>query len=215
MSDISDNRFYREPPAPMKTRIERLKAAIEGECDGLAITDEAAEAALKYVDCLGRDEAPDWPQPTPTDNRPELRFPYTNWRGEFSVRRVLPIRVWFGSTDWHPEPQWLLRALDLDKGGERDFAFSQINKPEPVTEEDGAIGWCEGCSKAIREGERHHTGAEVLLCEACAPSYSDMHSSPELFRNSDDEPMTLAQANVIVAKHLAAGGNLEDKVVSA
>jgi hypothetical protein len=121
---------------------------------------------------------------------PALTFPYTNWRGEFSVRRVLPIRVWFGSTDWHPEPQWLLRALDLDKGGERDFAFSQINKPEPVTEEDGAIGWCEGCSKAIREGERHHTGAEVLLCEACAPSYSDMLSSPELFRNSEDEPMT-------------------------
>ena len=31
-------------------RIERLKAAIEGECDGLAITDAHARAILTYVD---------------------------------------------------------------------------------------------------------------------------------------------------------------------
>jgi hypothetical protein len=32
------------------TRIERLKAAIEGECEGLAITDGHARAILEYVD---------------------------------------------------------------------------------------------------------------------------------------------------------------------
>lgn len=35
--------------------VERLKAAIEGECDGLAITDEQAESILAYV---GRKEQP-------------------------------------------------------------------------------------------------------------------------------------------------------------
>lgn len=56
----------------------------------------------------------------------ELRFAYTNHRGEFGLRRVSPIRVWFGSTDWHANPQWFLRALDLDKDEERDFAFVDI-----------------------------------------------------------------------------------------
>jgi len=36
--------------ARAQARIERLKAAIEGECDGLAITDERAAAVLSYVD---------------------------------------------------------------------------------------------------------------------------------------------------------------------
>ncbi|MER9769006.1 hypothetical protein NKJ09_23410 [Mesorhizobium sp. M0189] len=32
------------------SRLERLKDAIEGECDGLGITDEQAKAILEYVD---------------------------------------------------------------------------------------------------------------------------------------------------------------------
>ncbi len=60
----------------------------------------------------------------------EFRFPYINHRGEQGQRRVHPIRIWFGSTEWHPEPQWLLRALDLDKDAQRDFALSQIVSPK-------------------------------------------------------------------------------------
>ncbi len=40
-------------PAPValsEERVQRLKAAIEGECDGLAITDDHARAILAYVD---------------------------------------------------------------------------------------------------------------------------------------------------------------------
>jgi len=57
------------------------------------------------------------------------RLVYTNWRGETSVRTITPIRVWFGSTDWHPEPQWLLRAFDHDKNAERDFALKDFRGP--------------------------------------------------------------------------------------
>lgn len=53
--------------------------------------------------------------------RPKLTADYTNWRGEKSTRFFEPIRVWFGSTDWHPEPCLLLKAFDIEKGGERDF----------------------------------------------------------------------------------------------
>ena len=40
---------------------------------------------------------------------------------------ILPERIWFGSTDWHPEPQWLMDAWDLDKGTIRSFALCDIS----------------------------------------------------------------------------------------
>ena len=41
---------------------------------------------------------------------------YTNWRGRRRDRRIRPVRVWFGSSDWHKEDQWLLEAVDLENG---------------------------------------------------------------------------------------------------
>ena len=65
-------------------------------------------------------------------------FSYTNHKGRDSLRRVRPVRMWHGSTSWYPEPQWLLEAVDLDKGVVRDFAFAKIRnwrrserKPRP------------------------------------------------------------------------------------
>ena len=49
---------------------------------------------------------------------------YRNWRGEVAERRVVPASVWYGSTEWHKEPGWLLKARDVDKGEERDFALA-------------------------------------------------------------------------------------------
>ena len=57
---------------------------------------------------------------------PPLRITYRNWRGEVSERNIVPQSVWFGATEWHPEPQWLLSALDLDKGAVRDFALADF-----------------------------------------------------------------------------------------
>lgn len=54
---------------------------------------------------------------------------YTNWRGQTAVRRLQAINLWFGVTEWHPEPQWLLRAADLDREAVRDFALKDM---EPV-----------------------------------------------------------------------------------
>jgi predicted DNA-binding transcriptional regulator YafY len=56
----------------------------------------------------------------------EVRIFYTNWRGETRWRRVVPIRIWFGSNPWHPEPQWLLDAFDVDKAEDRAFAMKNI-----------------------------------------------------------------------------------------
>jgi predicted DNA-binding transcriptional regulator YafY len=51
---------------------------------------------------------------------------YTNYRGETGERKILPKKIWFGSTEWHPEEQWLLEALDVDKNEDRHFAMKDI-----------------------------------------------------------------------------------------
>lgn len=51
---------------------------------------------------------------------------YRNYRGEIAARRVVPRRIWFGATEWHPGSQWILEALDLDKGAPRSFALKDI-----------------------------------------------------------------------------------------
>lgn len=59
-----------------------------------------------------------------------LRFRYTNYRGEHSIRRAWPIRLEWGSNEWHPEPQWLLLANDIDKGEPRYFALRDMSPAE-------------------------------------------------------------------------------------
>jgi predicted DNA-binding transcriptional regulator YafY len=51
---------------------------------------------------------------------------YRNYRGEVAVRRIRPARIWFGATSWHPQAQWVLDAIDVDKGAERSFALADI-----------------------------------------------------------------------------------------
>ena len=51
---------------------------------------------------------------------------YTNWRRETAVRLVVPMKIWFGSTPYHPDEQWLMKALDVEKNEERDFAMKDI-----------------------------------------------------------------------------------------
>lgn len=52
----------------------------------------------------------------------------TNWRGETAVRRVLPLRLRFASTEWHPGEQWLMDAIDIEKNAERSFAVTGIRE---------------------------------------------------------------------------------------
>lgn len=51
---------------------------------------------------------------------------YVNWRGERSLRQILPQRFYLGEVEWHAGVQWLLDAWDLDKGAQRTFAMKDI-----------------------------------------------------------------------------------------
>lgn len=85
----------------------------------------------------GPDGAP-WPVMTAPLDQPDLRVRYTNYRGETATRQIRPVRLWFGSTEWHPEPQWLLTAVDMGKGELRDFAMCEMQpaQTEPAATAD-------------------------------------------------------------------------------
>jgi predicted DNA-binding transcriptional regulator YafY len=62
---------------------------------------------------------------------PVVTIDYTNWRGERSERLIIPIRIHWGTSDWHPGVQWLLDAFDLEKNGLRTFALKDIHSWRP------------------------------------------------------------------------------------
>lgn len=56
-----------------------------------------------------------------------LELDYTNYAGKRSMRRVRALRpAYWGSTTYHPEPQYLLDVVDLEKGVPRTFAVDGI-----------------------------------------------------------------------------------------
>jgi hypothetical protein len=58
-----------------------------------------------------------------------VHFEYTNHRGRTATRSVLPLSIFFGTTEWHPDLQWFLRALDIDKHEHRCFPLTAILSP--------------------------------------------------------------------------------------
>ena len=56
----------------------------------------------------------------------QTRFEYINYKGIKSTRNVIPMSLYFGATEFHPENQWLMVVYDLDKQCERTFALNDI-----------------------------------------------------------------------------------------
>lgn len=75
------------------------------------------------------------------------------------------------------------------------------------------VGRCEGCMNPIFEGERH-SGGENPLCEECSPTWAQMLADPSYFEDREGEPITAEKAKAMCDAHVAAGGSLEDKMVS-
>lgn len=57
----------------------------------------------------------------------EISMVYRNYRGETSHRTIRPVSLSLTSTEYHADMQWILRAWDVDKGAERDFALRDCN----------------------------------------------------------------------------------------
>ena len=124
------------------SRMARAMFARNWKRDGVAISlvEKDGPIRLTFADFLAAHQALDASQPTP-EVRPgaPITLTYTNWKGETAERAIIPRRVWWGSTEWHPEPQWLLTAFDLDKQAERDFALKDFGpSAQPVATADGS-----------------------------------------------------------------------------
>lgn len=64
--------------------------------------------------------------------RPQVTIDYTNWRGVRSQRRIQPRVLHWGQSEYHPEPQFLLRAWDVEKRAMREFAMKDIHAWAPT-----------------------------------------------------------------------------------
>lgn len=56
-----------------------------------------------------------------------IKVRYTNYKGNTSLRTIKPVEVYVGSSKWHPERQYILRAWDFDKCESRDFALKDCD----------------------------------------------------------------------------------------
>ena len=62
----------------------------------------------------------------------KIEFDYVNWKGNRSKRRAEVNEYYFGSNEYHPEPQWLLEAYDLDKKAMRMFALKDMSNVKHI-----------------------------------------------------------------------------------
>ena len=53
---------------------------------------------------------------------------YTNHRGERSWRKIKPIKLTWGLSEWHEGSQWILLAHCYEKNASREFAMSGIHR---------------------------------------------------------------------------------------
>ena len=57
-----------------------------------------------------------------------ITFTYTNWKGKKAQRKALMKSLYWGSNEWHPQEQWLVRGFDLDKQAMRTYALKDMSK---------------------------------------------------------------------------------------
>lgn len=57
-----------------------------------------------------------------------VKILYKNWKNETRIRTIQPVCIVFKSTEWHPEEQWILVALDIEKNEIRNFAVKDIKE---------------------------------------------------------------------------------------
>ncbi len=56
-----------------------------------------------------------------------LQGMYRNWKGSVRLRNIKPLKIWYGATQYHPEPGLMLTAIDVDNDAERDFALKDFD----------------------------------------------------------------------------------------
>lgn len=61
-----------------------------------------------------------------------IKFRYTNYRGVTTERTVKVMSIEYGTTNWHPDPGFLMEASDLEKDEYRLFAMKDMSEVRHV-----------------------------------------------------------------------------------
>lgn len=118
-----------------------------------------------------------------------IEFDYVNYKGEQETRHARPIKIWFGSTAYHPDAQWLMEAFDIDRCQTRDFAVSNILGgwrpyrggkhvlPQPQPAGSDSTGQAAGSDQTTCNGtakwEKKESGEEKALASLTASGGDD------------------------------------------
>lgn len=57
----------------------------------------------------------------------KVRIEYLNHRSETEERDITPWFTWYGTTQWHPQPQHFLEAFCHSRQAQRSFALTSIS----------------------------------------------------------------------------------------
>ncbi|WP_192798927.1 hypothetical protein [Brucella anthropi] len=92
------------------------------------------------------------------------RITYTNYRGETTERTITPKRIWYGISEWHPEPQWFVTAFDHVKNADRDFAVKDFGHLQSAYARQQALepDWLHIAKMAGKFGIRYQTNHEFV-----------------------------------------------------
>jgi hypothetical protein len=108
---------------------------------------------------------------------------YTDWLGVTRDRELIPYGLWYGSTQWYPGKQYLLRAMDCEDRQVKDFALTGFRGSMPMLSEEGLVSMEESpqaqddCIHYWPPGEKSYTcgmrllrytnNKELATCGAC------------------------------------------------
>lgn len=56
-----------------------------------------------------------------------IKIPYINYKGDYSLRNVVPMKIGFTNTPYHGEC-YTITAYDLNKQEKRDFSLQDVIK---------------------------------------------------------------------------------------
>ena len=56
----------------------------------------------------------------------KIEIVYKNHRHEIVFRSIVPVRIYWGQTSYHPKDQWLMEVWDVDKNAERIYALKTV-----------------------------------------------------------------------------------------
>lgn len=76
-----------------------------------------------------------------TEGHPPVALDYTNHEGVRGVRRVKPLLIDYGTTDWHPEPGFLMPCWDMDRGAYRIYSLGGFHawNGQPVDDTEARL----------------------------------------------------------------------------